>query len=103
MFGFSHSSFYLSFVNKCSPELVKVASNESYLFYEVANINTPSKQMPFKIRRAQLSIKIKNSINCIKKFNFNECTQTPFKRTLYSRVPFTQLCARYGGLREQDL
>ena len=80
MFGFSHSNFYLDFINKYSHKFVKEISNESYLFYVVANIN--SKHMPFKIRKAQLFIKIKKSINCIKKFNLNKFTQTPIKRTL---------------------
>ena len=55
MFGFSHSNFYLSFINKYSHEFVKEISNESYLFYVVANIN--SKHMHFKIRKDQLFYK----------------------------------------------
>ena len=98
MFGFSHSNFYLGFINKCSHEFVKEVSNESYLFYEVANIN--SKHMPFKIRNTQLSIKIKKSINCIKKFNLNECTQIPIKRTLLqSSTIYSIMCSLWWSER----
>lgn len=101
MFGFSHSNFYLGFINKYSHKFVKEISNESYLFYVVANIN--SKHMPFKIRKDQLFIKIKKSINCIKNSILTGAHKHPLREPYYGRVSFTQLCAHYGGPREQDL